>query len=133
MRDARRAGRLTLVWAGVVLVFALVPTHEALSGTVGERETLVTQVGHFAECALLAWLLASWAAGRTGSASRAAVVAWLATVAYGAAIEVMQIPLPYRSAQWSDLAIDAAGAAFGALVFRCAWGWTAPGARTHAR
>lgn len=133
MRDARLAGRLALVWAGVVLVFALVPTHEVLSGTVGDRETLTTQAGHFAEAAILAWLAASWAIGRGGSAWRAAVVAWAVAVLYGALIEVAQVPLPYRSGQWSDLAIDAAGAALGALVFRCGWGWAASGARTRAR
>jgi len=133
VRDERRAGRLALAWAGLVLVFALVPTHQVLSSTVGDRETLTTQIGHFTEFALLAWLLASWVAGRGGSAWRAAAAAWAAALAYGAVIEVLQIPLSYRSAQWSDLAIDAAGAALGVLVFRCGWGWAAPGVRTRGR
>lgn len=133
MKDAGLAGRLALAWAGVMLVFALVPTHAALSSTVGDQEHLATQVGHFAEFALLAWLLAGWAVGRSASARRAAVAAWAVAVAYGALLELLQMPLSYRSAQWTDLAIDAAGATLGALLFRCGRGWEARGARTRAR
>ncbi len=143
MTDERLARRLTLIWAGVVLVFAVLPTHSVLSQTVGDRETLTTQVGHFAEFAVLAWLAAWWSASRarasveggadegaattavrggpegaTGDA-RSAFVVWVSVVGYGALIEVAQVPLPYRSAQFSDLAIDAAGAFAGLLLFRC--------------
>lgn len=133
MRDARLAGRLAWIWAGVVLAFAVVPTHEVLSSTVGDGETVMTQIGHFVEFAVLAWLVATWAGVRTASTWRAAVVAWIAAVAYGGLIEVLQVPLSYRSAQWSDLAIDAAGAAAGLVAFRAARGSGAPEARRHAR
>jgi len=138
------AGRLALVWAGVILVLAVVPTHEALESAVGERETLATRAGHFAAFAVLAFLVAAWAAGEAGASEartrghaqprwRAVVLAWAAATAYGGLIELLQAPLPYRSAQWSDLAIDAAGAAVGALAFRCGWGWVAPRDRSRAR
>lgn len=135
MTGARQAGRLTVVWALVILAFAVVPTHALLDSTVGERETLATQVGHFVEFAVLAALASWWASERAGprrggtdarraqpgglsgaGIARAAAV-WAATVAYGALIEVLQIPLGYRSAQAGDLAVDAAGALAGLLAF----------------
>jgi hypothetical protein len=59
---ARR--NLMLAWAGIVLTFAVLPTHLLLRATVGERETAATQVGHFVEFAVLAVLAARWLAGR---------------------------------------------------------------------
>ena len=146
MSDERRAGvsgellarRLTLGWAAAILVFALLPTHAALSATVGERETLTTQVGHFIEFAVLAALGLWWMGARTqragdegtrgragarpaGAAAslRSVVGVWAMTVALGALIEVLQAPIPYRSAQVGDLVMDAAGAAAGLLAFSC--------------
>jgi hypothetical protein len=134
---ARRAGRLTVVWAVVILIFAVVPTHVLLSSTVGERETLTTEIGHFVEFAVLAVLALWWATERAaarpqGEADRRgqlgkpdtpwafrAVAVWATVVAYGALIEVVQMPLAYRSAQFSDLAVDAAGALAGLLAFSC--------------
>jgi len=136
--DERLARRLTLGWAAAILVFALVPTHTALSATVGERETLTTQVGHFIEFAVLAALGLWWMGARTqragdegtrgragarpaGAAAslRSVVGVWAMTVAFGALIEVLQAPIPYRSAQVGDLVMDAAGAAAGLLAFSC--------------
>ena len=146
MSDERRAGvsgellarRLALGWAAAILVFALLPTHAALSATVGERETLTTQVGHFIEFAVLAALGLWWMGARTqragdegtrgragarpaGAAAslRSVVGVWAMTVALGALIEVLQAPIPYRSAQVGDLVMDAAGAAAGLLAFSC--------------
>ena len=136
--DERLARRLTLGWAAAILVFALVPTHTALSATVGERETFTTQVGHFIEFAVLAALGLWWmnaraqgpddegtrgraGAGPAGGAAplRSVVGVWAMTVAFGALIEVLQAPIPYRSAQVGDLVMDAAGAAAGLLAFSC--------------
>lgn len=117
-KDERRAKRLTLAWAGVVLAFALLPLHGALSATVGERETLTTQVGHFVEFAVLAALGSWWACERGArGAVRAAAAGLAGAVLLGAVIEAVQSPLPYRSAQLGDLALDAAGALAGALAF----------------
>jgi Flp pilus assembly pilin Flp len=140
LSDTRLAGRLALCWAGTILFFALVPTHFALSRTVGDRETLATQVGHFVEFALLAGLVAWWLTTREGrrdvssatGAKRgtavrhgvlAVALAWAVAAGYGAFIEIVQMPLPYRSAQWSDVAIDAAGALAGVVVFSCGRRW----------
>lgn len=154
MSDARLAGRLALAWATVILVFAVLPTHDALSRTVGDGETLATQVGHLVEFAALGWLLAAWLSARAASAPedapavdgsghgprpdglaarRVVVTAWVAAAAYGALIEALQAPLGYRSAQWTDLAIDAAGAFVGVLGFRCVAAWRAREGRRRAR
>jgi hypothetical protein len=150
MTDARRAGRLTIVWALVVFAFAVLPTHALLSPTVGERETLTTQVGHFVEFAVLAGLALWWASARAesrsggadgsraqarepGGAWRVWVAVWAATVAYGALIEVVQLPLGYRSAQTGDLAVDAAGAFAGLLAFSCVRALRGRGRRGRAR
>lgn len=149
MSDARLAGRLALAWAGVILAFAVLPTHAALSRTVGDRETFTTQAGHFLEFALLAWLVAWWLAARrdrrrgtwgdegaaagTATILRDAALAWAAVASYGVIIEVVQLPLPYRSAQWSDVAIDAAGALAGLLAFSCDRAWRARKGRGHSR
>ena len=139
MSHAGLAGRLAPVWAGAILAFAVVPTHEALQRAVGERETLATQAGHFAAFAVLAFLVLAWVAGEAwaggdGRPKRGAVVlAFAAATAYGGLIEVLQAPLPYRSAQWSDLATDGAGAAVGVLAFRYGRVCVAPQDRTRVR
>lgn len=139
-----------MTWAGAIFAFAVVPTHFALSRTVGEREALTTQIGHFIEFAVLAGLAAWSLTARSGPAERpraagdrdgtatwpgfrVAGLAWAAAVAYGALIEVVQAPLPYRSAQWSDLAIDAAGAFAGLVAFSCGWSWRERTRRGRAR
>lgn len=135
MREARLAGRLTSAWAAAVFAFAVVPTHALLARTVGEREALTTQVGHFVEFAVLAWLATWWIdarrrakgaakggsreAGRWAAAREAAgdyAIMLGALVLFGVLIEAAQSLLPYRSAQMRDAAIDAAGALVGLLV-----------------
>jgi uncharacterized protein YfiM (DUF2279 family) len=148
----RLARRLTLGWAAVILVFALLPTHAALSAAVGERETLTTQVGHFIEFAVLAALGLWWmsarernpgdagAGGRAGEGPaggpvpvRSVLGVWAAATAFGALIEVLQVPLAYRSAQVGDLAMDAAGAAAGLLAFSCVRALRGQRGRRHGR
>ena len=58
---------------------------------------------------------------------------WAATVAYGALIELLQMPLAYRSAQVGDLAIDAAGAVAGLLAFSCVRAWRGRRGRRRVR
>lgn len=138
MRSARLARRLTLAWAAVIFVLSVLPTHAVLSSTVGDGETLATQAGHFVEFAVLAALAASWltARGEDAAAPRPAKIWWsvlVAAVCYGAVIEVVQIPLTYRSAQLSDLVADAAGALAGLLLVSCGLGLRARAVRRRAR
>jgi hypothetical protein len=145
------AGRLTVAWALAVLAFAVVPTHAALSSTVGKQETLATEVGHFFEFAVLAALASWWAIQRAESRASetvegpgqgwaglgarlvTAACVWVAAVAYGAMLELIQMPLAYRSAQAGDLAVDAAGAFAGLLAFSCVRALRGRGLRARAR
>ena len=52
---------------------------------------------------------------------RGVVAAAAAAVAYGAAIELVQIQLGYRSGEWMDLVADAVGVAAGALLATRLW------------
>lgn len=77
------------------------------------------RVAHGVLFALLAWVWCGPAAraGRVGGVLLAATVA----VAYGAAIEVFQMLLGYRSGEWMDLVADAVGVAVGALAAVGIW------------
>lgn len=135
---SRRVGWASVAWPGIVGLFAVLPTHALFGGTVGGREDQATQVGHFVEFALLAALLDLWLTAQSPRRPRrrrlaVASAAWLAAVAYGAAIEVVQLPLPYRDAQVSDLAIDAAGALAGLLALSAGRSLRRRGGRRRAR
>ena len=77
-------------------------------------ELPLDQIVHAFLFALLAWV---WCrpparAGRV----RGVLLASVAAVAYGGAIEICQMLLGYRSGEWMDLVADAVGVAFGALL-----------------
>ena len=112
---------MLLLWGAVVLFFGVVPTHETLQAVAGERESLSTVVGHFAEFALFAFLAGGWLLVRPDRPGvvRAAALALLMTVSLGALVELLQGPLPYRDMQLSDLGVDAAGAAAGLAALSC--------------
>ncbi len=76
-------------------------------------------VAHGVLFALLAWVWCGQAA-RAGRV-RGVVAAAVAAVAYGAAIELVQIQLGYRSGEWMDLVADAVGVAAGALLATRLW------------
>ncbi len=121
--------------AATVALFLLLPA-DALAGTFerGVRwlagllgndtrraaaELPWDQVAHGLLFAVLAWV---WCrpfarAGRL----RGVVAAAVAAVAYGAAIELVQIQLGYRSGEWMDLVADAVGVAAGALLATRLW------------
>ena len=67
-------------------------------------------------------VLALWFTGQYARPSYWKIAAGL--IAYGAAIEIGQSLIPYRTAEWGDLAADAAGVLVGvviALVFTGGW------------
>jgi VanZ family protein len=76
----------------------------------------VTTAGHFVAYAALAFVLPlalmGWRAPR-----QTLLVAFLLAVALGAGVELLQGPIPYRDASLVDLAVDAAGAVTGLVVF----------------
>jgi VanZ family protein len=118
--EARRR-LLLLVWAAFIVVFGVLPTHQALQAVVGEEESLSTVIGHFAEFAVFALLAGLWLsvrAPRLGLVKTAALVLVM-TVGLGGAVELVQGPLPYRDMQLSDFATDVAGGVTGLVLFSC--------------
>jgi hypothetical protein len=122
------ARRGWLVWGLVVLVVSVVPVGWVFGLAPEETWSLGGSVGHFFEFGLFAALVAiAW--GRRGRARdgrpagagdgtgvslrRGLAAGALAAVAYGAAIEVVQVPIPYRNGDWRDLVVDVVGAAVG--------------------
>jgi VanZ family protein len=115
-----------LVAVAVIIVFGVIPTHEALQATVGRDENAATVAGHFLEYAILAVILAPALAGWRFT-PRTLMVAGAACVALGVGIELVQLALPYRSAQVSDALVDVAGTVTGlALVSWVAWARARP-------
>jgi VanZ family protein len=115
MRGPRGYRVAAVVWTLVVVVFGLLPTHDAVHAIAAGHDDLLTSAAHFAEYAVLAFVVAvalgGWPAGR-----RALVWAGVFAVGLGALLEVVQGPLPYRDAQFSDAWINAAGAGLGLVV-----------------
>jgi VanZ family protein len=116
---ARRWRSAAAAWALAVVAFGVVPTHAALQAVAGDRESPATAAGHFAEYALLAFLLAG-ALGGWRRDLRAALLAGVLAVGLGVAVELVQALLPYRDCQLSDMAVNAAGAALGLALFSAA-------------
>lgn len=117
--------------AGAVLTVAIVVLGVVPIGGMVEAvgpPNPVTTTGHFVAYAALAFVLAVALSGwRT--TRRTLVVAFVLAVALGAVVELLQGPIPYRDASLVDLAVDAAGAAAGLVVFSAA----ARGRRSRSR
>jgi VanZ family protein len=118
------------LWAVVIVVFGVIPTHETLAAAVGRHENSVASLAHFVECAVFAFLLAVALGGwrlRACALTAAAVLA----VGLGWVIELVQLPLPYRDFQVSDGLTDMAGVAAGLAVFSGLVLWREARPRAH--
>jgi len=113
-----------------VLVFAALPTRGALEATVGDRQSTVTLIAHFAEFIVLGALVLA-AARRRRDARDALVRAVTVGLAVALGTELLQLALPWRSFEVRDLAVDLLGLVLGlALVSRRGVGArAAPGRR----
>jgi VanZ family protein len=96
-----------LAWAAVIFAFSSI---HALSTGLGIWDTLLRKGAHVFEFAVLGALLAR-ATGRF-------VPALVLGVLYAVSDEVHQHFVPGREGRALDVAIDAAGAAIGAALFR---------------
>jgi VanZ family protein len=102
------------VLAVAIVVLGVVPIGGMVE-IVGPPDP-VTTTGHFVSYAALAFVLAVALSGwRT--TPRSLIVALALAVVLGAAVELLQGPIPYRDASLLDLAVDAAGAVTGLAVF----------------
>ena len=115
MRGPHAWKLIAALWAAVIVLFGVIPTHEALAATAGVRENLVASLGHYFEYAFFAFALAVAFGGWKVEARALALSAGIA-VALGWLIEVVQLPLPYRDFQVSDGFVDVAGVATGLVA-----------------
>ena len=117
MMDGPRAWRFAAIaWTVVVVVFGLLPTHGVVHAVAAGHDSALAALAHFGEYAILAFVvtvaLGGWPPSRC-----ALLWAGVYAIGLGALIELVQIPLPYRDGQLSDVVVNAAGAALGlALV-----------------
>jgi hypothetical protein len=116
LRGPRHWRVAAVVLVALIVVLGVIPTHETLHAVVGGGEDTAANSAHFIEYAALAFVLAvaleGWRPSRRGLA-----LAGLASIALGIGIELVQLALPYRSAQLSDGLLDVAGTLVGlALV-----------------
>lgn len=109
-----RLAAITLVV--LIVVLGVIPTHATLHAVVGGAENTAANSAHFVEYAVLAFVLPLALEGWLPS-RRTLVLAGLASIALGIGIELVQLAVPYRSAQVSDALLDVAGTLVGlALV-----------------
>jgi VanZ family protein len=116
MRGSRGWRVAAVAWAVVVVVSGVVPTQSVVHAVAQGRDGVLTSAGHFAAYTILAFLLAvaldDWRLSR-----RAVLGAAALAISLGAAIELVQAPLPYRDCQLGDALVNAAGAALGLALF----------------
>ena len=96
-----------LLWAGLIFALSSIPS---LDSGLGGWDLVLRKIAHAMEYALLAVLLVR-ALGQEGPAAAAAV-------AYAASDELHQHFVPGRHGALRDVAIDAAGAVAGILLWR---------------
>jgi VanZ family protein len=101
-----------LLWllAGVVAVLALTPAPPEQLSLGWDKLNHLVAFAALGLCAMFGY--------RSSRTVRLSVL--LALLAFGGAIELLQLLVPNRSAEWSDLLADAIGIGIGALL---ALGW----------
>ena len=95
-----------LLLAGLVGALALMPAPPQQMDLGWDKLNHVSAFAVLAVCAVFGW-----------RSSRAAwLTVLLALLAYGGAIELLQLQVPNRSGEWGDLGADAIGIGLGALL-----------------
>lgn len=116
MAATRRARRLAVAWILLVLLASVVDPSGLLAGG-GSGAAGVDTWAHLAGYAVLAWVLA---AAFGGSERRGALLAVVVASAVGVGAELLQAPIPTRTASVADAVANAVGAVVGAAS-RTAW------------
>jgi VanZ family protein len=96
---------LLLLGAAITLL-ALLPAPPQQANLGWDKLNHVAAFATLAVCAVLGW--------RESRAARLTVL--LALLAFGGAIELMQLQVPNRSGEWSDLGADAIGLGLGTTL-----------------
>ena len=110
MISQRSWQRLTAAYAVLVFVVSVIPVAPNLAP--GHLD----KVAHLCEYLLLAWLLVQ--VFRLRQQPHPFRRAWWWATAYGAALELVQALVPWRSAEWADALANALGAAAGIFIAR---------------
>ncbi len=102
------ARRGWIVWAPVILFVSVVPVGWVFGLTPHAGWSLQGNVGHVFEFGLFAVLVAL-ARARAVPGSSGMLAGAVAAIGYGVAIELIQWPIPYRTADPRDAALDVVG------------------------
>jgi glycopeptide antibiotics resistance protein len=103
------------LWAAIVLVVSVVPVGWVFGFAESDDWSWMAGLAHFAEFGIFTALVAvAWSRRHGWTEGLLAGVA--AGVGYGLFIEAVQSPLPYRSADLRDFALDVCGVATVALL-----------------
>lgn len=110
------------LWLPVALLMGAIYVGAGLPSVPSPAASISDTVLHGGAYFALAMLtLRATAGGRwSGVTQRALVVAFAIAVAHGASVEIEQMFVPSRLAEWRDLRNDAVGAAAGLILV---WGW----------
>ena len=100
------------MYAALVLAVSITPEGPDLSA--GNLDKLA----HLCEYLLFAWLLVQAIRATGGQDPEYRFWAWMYATSYGLLIELIQMMVPWRSAEWGDVAANAIGAACGAWIIR---------------
>ena len=105
----RKRGRWWTVgaYAVVVLIFAVIPTGTALATNHSDK------VAHLCEYAGFGWLLVQAQRAHRLPKAKDLWWAWMVATGYGALMELLQVMIPWRSAEVGDALANAVGAAVG--------------------
>ena len=99
-----------VAYALLVFVLSVVPTEPSLP--VGRLDKLA----HLCEYALFAWLLVHALPPRRLAGGQAVLLAWVYATSYGLLMELIQMMVPWRSAELADALANALGAALGVWI-----------------
>jgi Na+/proline symporter len=105
------------LWAAIVLIVSVVPVGWVFGFAESDDWSWMAALGHFAEFGIFTALVAvAWSQSRRRGWTEGLLVGVAAGVGYGLLIEAVQFPLPYRSADLRDFALDVCGVATVALL-----------------
>ncbi len=102
------------VYAAIVFVLSVIPTEHLPGAEVPHLDKVV----HLCEYLLFAWVLVQ--AIRTSQMPERDYLlwAWIYATSYGLLMEVIQLMVPWRSAELGDAVANAVGAAIGVWIGR---------------